>query len=71
MVSRQRLWQIRQQEEGKCMRCEKKIATGSKFYCEKHRKQAAKKQRDRYRTAQGIPLDYELYESVKNKKGKL
>jgi len=58
-VSRQRLWQIKKQAEGKCIICAQKVSKTNKHLCETHRVKAnqlssnwQKKNKSKYKMSQ-------------------
>lgn len=63
-VSRQRKWQIKQIEAGRCVTCGAKAT--NKFYCDAHHASTNERQRNAYRLKKGIPLDAPLHTRANN-----
>jgi len=55
--SRQYMSQKRRRENGMCIVCARPQAEGSNFFCKPHWTKAKKNNLDRYRKANGIPLN--------------
>jgi len=56
-VSRQRIWQLKQQQLGLCLTCAKPRVAGSNFHCAEHHTRHIARLRTSYRTKRNIPLD--------------
>lgn len=55
-MTKQRIWQINQQQQGKCVICAKPAIPG-KTLCASHRASGSTYARNRYRAKVGIPLN--------------
>lgn len=53
--SRQRIWQIQMESEGRCIICGKKAKPVR--FCAKHHEESMSRSRKRYRSAHGIPIN--------------
>lgn len=65
-VSRQRKWQLKMLENGRCQICGEELET--KQYCERHTEIHRKRGRERYRKKAGIPLDAAKYTRANQEK---
>ena len=54
-ISRQRVWQLKQQKEGKCCICGEPLST--KWNCKEHAAMQRDKARERYRKKVGKDID--------------
>jgi len=56
-MTRQRKWQLAQNDAGLCMYCSERLAAGSGYFCKGHAELVRTRLRNRYRVRHGIALD--------------
>lgn len=71
ILSRQRLWQLRQVEQVLCCKCAEKLNPNSSNFCTFHMEDNRQRNLDKARTKAGIPLDRPIHPTIGRPRGKV
>ena len=69
-LSRQRLWQLKQVEQGLCCKCAEKLHPDSSNFCTFHMDDNRDRNRANARIRAGIPLDRPIHPTIGRPRGK-